>query len=97
MYTARFDYAAATMNGKIYVAGGSEGNSVINLDTVECYDPIDDIWTVKHSMNHTRRNFSLVVSKGKLYAMGCVKYIEQYDPDQDEWTVVWNEYYDTLQ
>lgn len=101
MSTARYNYAAATMNGKIYVAGGSEENSVIALNSVECHDPVGDIWTAKHPMNYRLSNFSLVVSQGKLYAMGCLKYIEQYDPDQDKWTVVWsilkNEYWNLLE
>lgn len=44
MPTARLDYAAATMNGKIYVAGGYNENSVIYLDTLYIIGHLD-IWT----------------------------------------------------
>lgn len=86
MPTARNNYAAATMNGKIYVAGGMMTDMV--NDTVECYDPIDDVWTTKKSMVHKREKFSLFESYGKLYAIGSIDSIEQYDSDKDKWTVV---------
>lgn len=88
MSVYRHNYAAATLNGKIYVAGGRSEESDVCLSIVECYDPIEDVWTVKSSMNHAREGFSLIESSGMLYAMGSHEKIEQYNPDQNVWTVV---------
>lgn len=87
MPTARSHFAAATMNGKIYVAGGwdSSGRALSN---VECYDPINDAWSVKGPMKYARRNFSIVELNGKMYAIGFERHIERYDPNKNEWTVV---------
>lgn len=86
MPTARRDYAAATMDGKIYIAGGCSGGA--RVSTVECYDPINDTWTSKQPMIHARRDFSLLETSKKLYALGDDEIIEQYDPVQNEWTEV---------
>lgn len=86
MPTARNGFATATMDGKIYVAGGRTSQGFTNI--VECYDPINDVWSTKKAMKHEREKFSLFEWFGKLYAIGWVEHLEQYDPDWDEWTVV---------
>lgn len=85
---ARFDYSAAIMGGKIYIAGGKNGTASSSLDSVECYDPVDDKWTEISNMNYARTDFALVEFNGMLYAMGHHKSVERYDPVQNVWTVV---------
>lgn len=87
MKSGRCSYAATTMDGKIYVAGGQSDNESI-LGSVECYDPIEDKWNELSNMNHPRASFALVEAKGCLFAMGYHKSIEKYDPVQNVWTVV---------
>lgn len=88
MQFGRFNYAAVSMDGKIYVAGG-QSNKTSYMCSVECYDPIDNEWKKLANMNHPRANFALVECNRVLYAMGHHKSIERYDPIQDRWTVVW--------
>lgn len=87
MTAARSSYAATRFGGKIYVAGGKSGDGSI-LASVECYDANENSWTEVSKMNHPRENFALVAANGFLYAIGCEKTIERYDPMADIWTVV---------
>lgn len=84
-----FNYSAAIMNDKIYVAGGQTGQTPNTfLRDLVCYNPAENTWTKKEPMTFPRTNFALVESNGKLYAMGHRKSIERYDPVRNEWTVV---------
>lgn len=82
MPTARYDYGIASINDKIYVAGGAHSNAL------ECFDPILGAWTSKASMIKKRQNFALFVWSEKLYAIGFNNDLDQYDPDDDEWITV---------
>lgn len=86
MPTARSNYAVATMNGNIYVAGGMVDD--IRMRTVECYNPTSNVWTTKCPMNLARANFALVESQGNLYAMGDERHIERFNHYRNEWSVV---------
>ena len=45
MNTARSSHSACVMRGKIYVVGGTNtGKNFIN--EVECYDPVNDVWSI---------------------------------------------------
>lgn len=92
MQYGRCNYAAAIMNGKIYVAGGDidpfEYSPCLRLSSVECYDPVDNKWTNVANMNFPRTNFALVESNGMLLAIGHHASVERYDPIRDVWTVV---------
>lgn len=87
MHFARYNYSAAIMNGKIYVAGGRNGSGS-PLISVECYDPVEDKWIEVSNMNHPRASFGLVEKNSYLYALGYHESIEQYDPLRNVWTVV---------
>lgn len=80
MHTAREKYGIASINGKIYVAGGS------NTDSLECYDPISNTWSSKKPMIAVQQN--VFEWSNKLYAIGYNKNLDQYDPEDDEWTTV---------
>ncbi len=91
MPTARWNFAAAVINGKIYAIGGQSGVSVIA--TVEEYDPSLDSWTVKAPMPTARRELSASVVNDKLYAIGGwtvfnenTEIVEEYDPGINAWT-----------
>lgn len=91
MQYSRYSYAAAVMNKKVYVAGGTSDNN-LNQCSVECYDPAVGKWTKIANMNHPRANFGLVAFNAMLYAMGDHKSIERYDPVRDVWTEVQSEF-----
>lgn len=91
MQHGRYNYAATTINDKIYAAGGQTEEKSYS-QSVECYDPIEDKWSELASMNYPRARFALEELKGNLYAFGHHKSIERYDPVENQWTVV-NQYF----
>jgi N-acetylneuraminic acid mutarotase/subtilisin family serine protease len=93
MTTERMNFgAAASSNGKIYVAGGKNGS--VYLNTVEEYDPSNGTWAQKAPMSQARSGVRLVeANNGKIYAIGgfngnsYLNTVEEYDPASNSWTV----------
>lgn len=91
MPTVRGHAASGAINGKLYVAGGSNGTSL--LATLEVYDPVTNLWTTKASMPAARAAAAGAVIDGKLYVVGGVvnlsgqkvATLEAYDPLTDTW------------
>lgn len=81
--------AASTVNGKVYVIGGSEGSR-----TIEEYDPATDSWTQKANMPTARYTLAATSVNGKIYAMGGKRLpgetplsrVEEYDPIENTWS-----------
>ncbi|MEX0880298.1 MAG: kelch repeat-containing protein [Thermoanaerobaculia bacterium] len=80
--------AAAVLDGRIVVAGGTGGGMVGN--EVEAYDPLTDHWSSLAPMGCARNHTAGGVMGGKLYVAGgrpgnqsC---LEVYDPAADIWT-----------
>lgn len=48
-----FRLGIAVMEGKIYVFGGEEGWDKYH-DSIECYDPANDSWTIVGEMTSAR-------------------------------------------
>ena len=95
--TALSYFAADTIDGKIYVAGGGgSGYSIYN--TLYVYDPVLDEWTEKATMNTSRWATCARSWNGKLYVFGgyagsswtISRSIEVYDPETDDWTYLTN-------
>ena len=81
--------AAAVLNGRILVAGGSGGGMVGN--EVEAYDPVTDGWSPLAPMSCARNHTAGGVIGGQLYVAGgrpgnqtC---LEGYDPAADTWSL----------
>ncbi len=94
MPTARRSFAAAELNGSIYVCGGWNEREWDRLSVCECYDYGKCEWETMASMKKKRKDFSLVAANGRLYALGVDQWrksIEMYNPDRNEWTVLPNE------
>ncbi|GMR33364.1 hypothetical protein PMAYCL1PPCAC_03559, partial [Pristionchus mayeri] len=70
MKRGREALAATAFNGHIYVVGGYDESTNEVLNEVERYDPISDTWVILRNMNGKRAFSSLVVSCGKLFAIG---------------------------
>ena len=100
--------STSVVDGKIYAIGGAKihkrrigpgvGRDIIELPTVEMYDPATDTWTQKADMP-TPRGTSTCVVDGKIYAIGGTAFnnvkkkkpwrldtVEVYDPVTDTWT-----------
>jgi N-acetylneuraminic acid mutarotase len=95
--------STCVVDGKIYAIGGEKthkrrigpgwGHDLIDLSTVEMYDPATDTWTQKSDMP-TPRSASTCVVDGKIYAIGGtaanrkqwrLDTVEVYDPATDTW------------
>jgi N-acetylneuraminic acid mutarotase len=90
MTTARWNFAAAVVNGKIYVFGGQSGLSL--TPTVEEYNPTTDTWAIKASMPSARRAMAASAVNGQIYVIGGenifnekTNVVEEYDPVKDIW------------
>ena len=88
-------FAVATQ-GKIYVAGGRQGNAWFTpealLTTCDMYNISTNEWQYIGSLNAGRVYGSMVCLKGTLYVMGGVNInsqsdlsVERYDPAEDKW------------
>jgi hypothetical protein len=67
MPTARIDFGVAVVNGKIYVIGGRNNSSYLNIN--EMYDPVTDTWTTKTPMPTPRAYLAVAAYRNKIYAI----------------------------
>ncbi|MFN8005005.1 MAG: kelch repeat-containing protein [Acidobacteriota bacterium] len=92
MPTARIHPVVESINGLIYVAGGL--NSTTSLNVLEVYDPVTNTWTPKAGMPTVRSGAASGVINGKLYVVGggnnvtrqVFNVLEVYDPVTNSWT-----------
>ena len=89
MISKRCRLGVASLNGKLYAAGGYDGN--VFLKSVECFDPVANKWKLVSPMNVKRSRVALVANCGKLYAIGGydgvsnLNSMEVYDPVANVW------------
>lgn len=92
MSFARSGHAVASIGGLIYAIGG-ENDSLI-YDTVECYDPVLNSWSVVAPLTAPRVACGVCVVEDFIFVLGgwvgseIAENIERYDPDLDQWVVV---------
>ena len=99
MPTARKLLSTCVVNGKIYAIGGrieqvfhpggpNRGRviQVIDVPTVEAYDPLTDTWTQMADMPTPSSQLSPCAVNGKIYVIGYSAVVQEYDPVTDEWT-----------
>ncbi|XP_068726664.1 actin-binding protein IPP-like [Montipora capricornis] len=92
MSFARSGHAVASIGGLIYAVGG-ENDSLI-YDTVECYDPALNMWSLVAPLTAPRVACGVCVIDGFMFVLGgwvgseIAEDIERYDPDLDHWEVV---------
>ncbi|PON50637.1 Kelch-type beta propeller [Parasponia andersonii] len=92
MNVARYDFASAEVNGKVYVVGGygMDGNS---LSSAEVYNPETNTWTIIESLRRPRWGCFACGFEGKLYVMGGrssftignSKFVDVYNPERHSW------------
>ena len=77
-------------------SGGFDDN--LPLDSVECYDPKLNTWTMVSSMTCKRGGVGVAALGGKIYAVGghdgssYLNTVEVYDPVSDRYVFVDNLY-----
>ena len=95
MTEARHSAAAVSLNGKIFICGGCDGQNV--LSSCEVYDTQLNRWQHIAPMKSSRMRHSAVVHAGKVYVFGGVnvdigspalKSVECYSPEEGRWTKV---------
>ena len=85
----------ATMNGKVYIAGGKQGWYTL-LHSCEVYTPATKEWQLMPSLKVPRCNANMVCCEGKLYVLGGetqsprgrsqrLLTVEEFDSDRNEW------------
>ncbi|XP_056420625.1 kelch-like protein 30 [Hyla sarda] len=90
MINPRTNHASASLNGEIYVIGGTLQDAV----EVECYDPYSGTWSSVSPAQKYVSNFTAVGCGGKLYLVGscAIKYnaltLQCYNPSTDSWCVI---------
>ncbi|XP_053315508.1 kelch-like protein 30 [Spea bombifrons] len=90
MINPRTNHASTTLNGEIYVIGGTLQDAV----EVECYDPYTGTWSPVSPALKYVSNFAVVGCSGKLYLIGscAIKYnaltLQCYNPATDGWSVI---------
>ena len=88
----RSGHGVASVGGFIYAVGG-ENDSLI-YDTVECYDPALNTWSLVASLNAPRVACAVCVVEDFIFVIGgwvgseIAEDIERYDADRDCWKVV---------
>uniref|UniRef100_A0A6N2MBV9 F-box domain-containing protein n=1 Tax=Salix viminalis TaxID=40686 RepID=A0A6N2MBV9_SALVM len=97
MNVARYEFACAEVNGKVYVVGGYgvDGDS---LSSVEMYNPDTDKWILIESLRRPRRGCFAYGFGGKLYVMGGrssftignSKFVDVYNPEGRTWCEIKN-------
>lgn len=90
MPTARGGLGIAVAYGKIYAIGGTNGNSMLNVN--EEYDPVTNRWSTKAPMPTARSGFAISVYQNRIYCIGgsnaennFIPNTEVYDPVTDTW------------
>ncbi|MCT4597258.1 MAG: hypothetical protein N4A50_05195 [Vallitalea sp.] len=85
----RYGFGTVTLNNKIYIIGGY-GNGYTN--TIEEYDPQQEIWEIKSIMPTNRIHPSVVAYDNKIYIIGGynnekkeLNTIDVYNIESDSW------------
>ncbi|TRY79059.1 hypothetical protein DNTS_033308 [Danionella cerebrum] len=90
----RFRHGICVLNNQLYVAGGCFFYSKSDvLKSVYRYIPSGDCWEKLHDLLEPRSNFTLIVSKDGLLAIGGdrnintnLQSVERYSPKTDTWS-----------
>ena len=85
LHFSRTGAGAATVNGIVYVIGGSQryntsetGFSYRSINSTEAYDPVTDTWVDKAPMPTSRDSIGAAAFQGKIYCFGGRKVSRDY-------------------
>ena len=68
--TPRDDFGIATVDGRIWVLGGTNGARASRLDTTEVYDPVANAWAYGPKLTTARSSFRAVALDKTIYLFG---------------------------
>ncbi|XP_013386442.1 kelch-like protein 7 isoform X2 [Lingula anatina] len=94
MHFARKGLGLAAVDGKIYAFGGQDELTV--LDTVECYDPVYNLWTFCAKMPYRLCQVKSVVIGGSIWILSGMRDSSrlgnalEYKPAEDRWVFHYN-------
>jgi hypothetical protein len=84
--------AAATVGGKVYMAGGGTYSCGVN-SILQAYDPATNVWVSLANMPSARYEFGAAELNGQFYAIGgntgCgspMRQVEAYNPVSNSWS-----------
>jgi N-acetylneuraminic acid mutarotase len=96
MPTPRYGVAAATVNDRIYIIGGTQQQGE-DLSTVEAYDPLTDTWTSLAPMPTARYAPTATAIGPTIYVIGgsypsdnrrVLQTVEAYDTGSNTWVTL---------
>ena len=86
------EIVTTTLNGKIYLVGGSIQNTAAPTNKLQEYDPVTNTWSTKLPMTTARRGHMVITLNNKIYAIGgnvggntITNTVEEYDPTTNKW------------
>jgi len=89
MPTARYEFAAAELNGQLYAVGGNPGCGSPGqaFKAVEAYDPVANSWSTKATLPSASWGLGAASVNGKLYVVdGFNNNTYCYDPTTNGWS-----------
>ncbi|XP_026526672.1 kelch-like protein 28 [Notechis scutatus] len=96
----RYEFGICALDQKIYVIGGIATHMCQGINyrkhenSVECWDPDTNTWTLIESMNESRSTLGVTVLSREIYALGgydgqsYLQSVEKYNPKVKEWQPV---------
>ena len=91
IWTLVFLYTGvAELGDRIFVIGGNDGVSFLN--SIECYDPHTNRWTLLPPMSRPRAGIGAAALDGRIYAIGGfdgasrLDIVEMFEPRMNAWT-----------
>lgn len=94
MRTTRSHFSMIEAHGRIYAIGGRHGTRCLN--TIECYNPMNEAWMDGPSMHMLRCGAGVAVHNDAIYVVGGMSMIdghdtgtvERFDLQTNKWTMV---------
>lgn len=99
MLRQRYLHGLVESNGRLYAVGGCDKGAVLN--SVECYDPVHDVWIMKSSMIKCRAAPGVAALEDFIYVVGGsetkmnhvlqtneTNTVERYDIENNKWEMV---------
>lgn len=88
MNKTRYCPGVGSVNGYIFAAGGGSQSNPEDVESMERFDPVTELWTEVTPMKVQRQFMTLGVLNGNLYVAGDHGAVERYNPSTHQWNFV---------